>query len=120
MKLRWGIRRKLVVSISSLSLLGAAAFAIYTPQRVERQAMRAMNARGRSIAQMTAYSVREPVAARDMPALNAMLQGTRRASQFTHPNRNAGLSIQPGVPAISSGGTQSVRSRCCTMWALNR
>ena len=78
MSLRWGIRRKLVVSISSLSLLAAAAFAITTPQRVERQAMRAMMARGRSIAQMTAYSLRDAIAVGDMRTVNAMLQGTRR------------------------------------------
>jgi signal transduction histidine kinase/ActR/RegA family two-component response regulator len=77
-RLRWGIRLKLVVSIASLSLVAAAAFAVGTPRRVERQAMHAMSARGRSIVQMTAYSVREALSRGDIPAVGAMLQGTRR------------------------------------------
>jgi signal transduction histidine kinase/ActR/RegA family two-component response regulator len=77
-KVRWGIRAKLVVSIASAALLAATAFAITTPQRVERQAMRAIAARGKSIAQMTAYSVRAPLAVSDLTAVGAMLQATRR------------------------------------------
>ena len=45
---------------------------------------------------------------------------TRRAIAATHGRRNAGRNIQPGVPAISSGGTQSVSTRCCTMCPPNR
>jgi signal transduction histidine kinase/ActR/RegA family two-component response regulator len=77
-RLRWSIRLKLVVSIAALSLVAAAAFAVATPKLVERQAMRAISARGRSIVQMTAVSILEALAAGDTPALSAMLQGTRR------------------------------------------
>ena len=75
---RWGIRTKLVAAIASLVLVLAIAFAVITPRRVERQGMRALNARGRSIAQMTAYSVRNLLASGDTPGVNAMVQGTRR------------------------------------------
>ena len=75
---RWGIRTKLVVAIAALSLAGAVAFAIFTPQRVERQAMRALNARGQSIAQMLAYGVRSLLADGNVTGVNALVQGTRR------------------------------------------
>ena len=78
MRLRWGIRLKLVVSITSLFLVAVAAFAIATPRRVELQAMRALQAQGSSIVRMTAYSVRDALARSDSSAVSAMLQGTRR------------------------------------------
>ena len=55
---RWGIRRKLLAAITLLALIPAVGLVWLTPERVNRQAIRALRSKGRTIAEVTAYSVR--------------------------------------------------------------
>ena len=55
---RWGIRRKLVAAITLLALIPAVGLVWLTPERVNRQAIRALRSKGRTIAEVTAYGVR--------------------------------------------------------------
>ena len=55
---RWGIRRKLVAAITLLALIPAVGLVWITPERVNRQAIRALRSKGRTIAEVTAYGVR--------------------------------------------------------------
>ena len=43
-----------------------------------------------------------------------------RATRATAGERSACLKSDAGMPAMSSGGTMSVSTRCCTMCALKR
>ncbi len=78
LNLRWGIRERLVMAIASLAFVVAVAFAVFSPQRVERQALRALRAKGESIAEMTAFSVRPALLAHDARGIRLALLGARR------------------------------------------
>jgi signal transduction histidine kinase/ActR/RegA family two-component response regulator len=78
LNLRWGIRERLVMAIALLALVVAVIFAELTPRRVERQALRALDAKGASIAEMTAFSVAPALRVRDARAIRLALLGARR------------------------------------------
>jgi signal transduction histidine kinase/ActR/RegA family two-component response regulator len=78
LNLRWGIRERLVMAIAFLALVVAVTFAVFSPQRVERQALRALEAKGVSIAEMTAFSVRPALLAHDARGIRQALLGARR------------------------------------------
>jgi signal transduction histidine kinase/ActR/RegA family two-component response regulator len=78
LNLRWGIRERLVMTIALLALVVAVLFAIFSPRRVERQAMRALEAKGESIAEITAFSVGPALQRRDVAVVRAALGAARR------------------------------------------
>lgn len=77
LNLRWGIRERLVMAIALLALLVAVLFAIFSPRRVERQALRALDAKGVSIAEITAFSVGPALQRHDAAAVRQALRGAR-------------------------------------------
>jgi signal transduction histidine kinase/ActR/RegA family two-component response regulator len=78
LNLRWGIRERLVVTIALLALLVAVIFAVLSPRRVEQQALRALEAKGVSIAEITAFSVGPALQRHDAAAVRQAMRGARR------------------------------------------
>ncbi len=78
LNLRWGIRERLVMTIALLALVVAVLFAILSPRRVEQQALRALEAKGVSIAEITAFSVGPALQRHDVDAVRQALRGARR------------------------------------------
>ena len=70
---RWGIRRKLVAAITLLAMIPAVGLVWLTPERVNRQAIRALRSKGRTIAEVTAYGVRPALVLGDSAAMGEAL-----------------------------------------------
>ncbi len=75
--LRWGIRPTLIVAVGAITFVISLLFAVVSPQRVERQALRALRAKAVSIANMAAVTVRPGLLAGDAGAVAEAISGTR-------------------------------------------
>ena len=84
LNLRWGIRERLVIAIALLAAAVAALFAVLSPRRVERQALRALQEKGASIAEMTAFTVAPALQAHDVRAVRRALFGARRNADLAY------------------------------------
>ena len=83
-RLRWGVRRRLVLAMAGLALLMAALFALLTPARVERQARRALLARATSIAEMTGFSAAAAMESGDRAAVANAIQAARQNDDLAY------------------------------------
>ena len=70
---QWGVRRKLVAAITLVALIPAVGLVWVTPERVNRQAIRALRSKGRTIAEVTAYGVRPALILADRAGMSEAL-----------------------------------------------
>ncbi len=75
-RLRWGIRPTLIVAVGAITFVISLLFAVVSPQRVERQAIRALHGKAVSIADMAAVTVSPGLFFADSVAVAEAIRGT--------------------------------------------
>nr|MEE4269393.1 ATP-binding protein [Candidatus Krumholzibacteria bacterium] len=71
----WTIRTRITVTVAGVALVGALAMALYFPQRMESLAMRSLESKARSLAEVLAYNLAPPLEFGDLTGIGETVGG---------------------------------------------